>query len=104
MQGLMVRKEHAPLIQTFSDIARHRLRFVNRQPGSGTRMLVDHLVQQHGAMVRKSLNGAEHVENTHVAVALCVASGVVDAGIGIEAAANLYPEINPRELQTKTIF
>jgi putative molybdopterin biosynthesis protein len=87
MQGLMVRKEHAPLIQTFSDIARHRLRFVNRQPGSGTRMLVDHLVQQHGATVRKSLNGAEHVENTHVAVALCVASGVVDAGIGIEAAA-----------------
>jgi putative molybdopterin biosynthesis protein len=87
MQGLMVRKEHAPLIQVFSDIARHRLRFVNRQPGSGTRMLVDHLLQQHGATARKSLNGSEHIENTHVAVALCVASGVVDAGIGIEAAA-----------------
>ncbi len=87
MQGLMVRKEHASLIHAFSDVARHRLRFVNRQPGSGTRMLIDHLVQQHGATAAVSLNGSDHIENTHVAVALCVASGVVDAGIGIEAAA-----------------
>jgi putative molybdopterin biosynthesis protein len=87
MQGLMVRKEHAALVHAFPDVARQRLRFVNRQPGSGTRMLVDHLSQHYGAAVRRSLNGSEHIENTHVAVALCVASGVVDAGIGIEAAA-----------------
>jgi putative molybdopterin biosynthesis protein len=87
MQGLMVRKEHAGLVSGLSDLARHRLRFVNRQPGSGTRMLVDHLLQTE-SMDAGSLPGYfEHTEHTHVAVALCVASGVVDAGVGVEAAA-----------------
>jgi putative molybdopterin biosynthesis protein len=86
-QGLMVRKEHAALVHEFPDLVRHRLRFVNRQPGSGTRMLVEHLLHEH-AMESGSVRGeVEHIENTHVAVALCVASGVVDAGVGIEAAA-----------------
>jgi putative molybdopterin biosynthesis protein len=86
-QGLMVRKEHAALIHEFPDLARHRLRFVNRQPGSGTRMLVDHLFHEHSMQPGSVVGDVEHIENTHVAVALCVASGVVDAGIGIEAAA-----------------
>ncbi|MGC1460215.1 MAG: substrate-binding domain-containing protein [Steroidobacteraceae bacterium] len=87
MQGLMVRKEHAALVHEFPDLVRHRLRFVNRQPGSGTRMLVDHLINQHAMEPGSVLGDREHIENTHVAVALCVASGVVDAGVGIEAAA-----------------
>jgi putative molybdopterin biosynthesis protein len=87
MQGVMVRQEHAALVRGFPDLVRHRLRFVNRQPGSGTRMLIEHLMQEH-SLAPAGLSGyAEHVENTHVSVALCVASGVVDAGIGIEAAA-----------------
>ena len=86
-QGLMVRKEHAALVRTFPDVLHRRLRFVNRQPGSGTRMLVDHLMHEH-SIAPGSISGAlEHVEHTHVAVALCVASGVVDAGVGVEAAA-----------------
>jgi putative molybdopterin biosynthesis protein len=87
MQGLMVRKEHAALVHEFPDLARHRMRFVNRQPGSGTRMLVEHLLRKHDLEPGSVLGEVEHVENTHVAVALCVASGVVDAGVGIEAAA-----------------
>lgn len=87
MQGLMVRKEHAALIRTFPDIARRRLRFVSRQPGSGTRMLLEHLLHEH-SLPEESLCGCrDHIENTHVAVALCVASGVADAGLGVEAAA-----------------
>ena len=87
MQGLMVRREHAALVRTFPDLVQRRLRFVNRQSGSGTRMLVDHLMQEH-ALTPASLPGyAEHIEQSHVAVALCVASGVVDAGVGVEAAA-----------------
>jgi putative molybdopterin biosynthesis protein len=86
-QGLMVRKEHAALVHEFPDLVRHRLRFVNRQPGSGTRMLVDHLFYEHALQPGSVLGEVEHIENTHVAVALCVASGVVDAGVGIEAAA-----------------
>ena len=83
----MVRKEHAALVRTLPDLARLRLRFVNRQAGSGTRMLVDHLMTEH-SIAPESLSGYyEHIEHTHVAVALCVASGVADAGVGVEAAA-----------------
>jgi putative molybdopterin biosynthesis protein len=86
-QGLMVRREHAALARTFPDVVRHALRFVNRQHGSGTRMLVDHLLDEH-SIDPSSLSGyVGHTEQTHVAVALCVASGVADAGVGVEAAA-----------------
>jgi putative molybdopterin biosynthesis protein len=83
-QGLMVRKEDAHRLRTFADVAAFRRRFVNRQAGSGTRMLVDHLCNEHAVEPQGFRN---HVEQTHVAVGLCVASGVADAGVGIEAAA-----------------
>jgi len=86
-QGVMVRKEHAPHVRTLGDLARNGLRFVNRQPGSGTRLLVDHLLHEQSLSPERLQGYADHIENTHVAVALCVASGVADAGIGIEAAA-----------------
>lgn len=87
MQGLMVRREHGTQIQTFPDLVRHGLRFANRQPGSGTRMLVDHLMHEHSIPESDLPGFRDHIEHTHVAVALCVASGVVDAAIGVEAAA-----------------
>jgi putative molybdopterin biosynthesis protein len=87
MQGLMVRKEHVGHIRSFPDIVRERLRFVNRQPGSGTRLLFDHLLQVHSLPADALLGALDHVEHTHVSVALCVASGVADAGLGVEAAA-----------------
>lgn len=86
-QGLMVRTEHAGIVRTFPDIARRRLRFVNRQSGSGTRMLVEHLMHEHSVSCDDLTGYAEHIEHTHVSVALCVASGVGDVGVGIEAAA-----------------
>jgi putative molybdopterin biosynthesis protein len=87
VQGLMVRGEHAALIRTFPDVVRHGLRFVNRQRGSGTRLLVDHLMSEH-SIAPSALSGyLGHTEQTHVAVASCVASGVADAGVGVEAAA-----------------
>lgn len=87
MQGLMVRPEHAALVRTFPDIVRQRLRFVSRQPGSGTRMLVEHLMREHAVKPATLFGPLEHVEHTHVAVALCIASGVADVGVGVEAAA-----------------
>jgi putative molybdopterin biosynthesis protein len=85
LQGLMVRREHAARIRCLADVAAGRLRFVNRQPGSGTRLLVDHLLREQVA--RGTAPAPMLVENTHVSVALCVASGVADAGVGVEAAA-----------------
>lgn len=87
IQGLMVRREHASMVRTFPDLVQRRLRFVNRQSGSGTRMLVDHLMHEHSLSAATLPGYTEHIEQSHVAVALCVASGVVDAGVGVEAAA-----------------
>jgi putative molybdopterin biosynthesis protein len=87
MQGLMLRKEDAERVRTFPDVVRHALRFVNRQAGSGTRMLVEHLLHEHSIPSSRLRGYADHVEKTHVAIGLCVASGVADVGIGIEAAA-----------------
>lgn len=90
LQGVMVRPEHAAVVRTFPDLAAPQLRFVNRQPGSGTRMLIDHLLLEHGVAPAALRGYAEHCEQSHVAVALCVASGVADAGVGVEAAARQF--------------
>lgn len=86
-QGLMMRRELAAQVRGFADIAHLQLRFVNRQAGSGTRMLVDHLLQQHAIAPDALLGYEQHIEHSHVAVALCIASGVADVGVGVEAAA-----------------
>jgi putative molybdopterin biosynthesis protein len=86
-QGLILPAELAVRVRTFRDVVENDLRFVNRQVGSGTRMLVEHLMQEHSIAPASWPRYADHVENTHVAVGLCVASGVADVGIGIEAAA-----------------
>ncbi len=87
VQGLMVRREHAAQIRTFTDVIRYHLRFVNRQPGSGTRLLIDHLMHEHSVEPRQLPGFTGLPEETHVAVALCIASGLADAGVGVEAAA-----------------
>jgi putative molybdopterin biosynthesis protein len=86
-QGLMLRADLKERVRTFEHVVRSGLRFVNRQVGSGTRLLVEHLLHEHSIAPASWPGYADHVENTHVAVGLCVASGVADVGIGIEAAA-----------------
>jgi putative molybdopterin biosynthesis protein len=86
-QGLMMRKDSATRVRQIADIARLQLRFVNRQSGSGTRMLIDHLMQRQALAPEALIGYKDHIEHSHVAVALCIASGVADVGIGVEAAA-----------------
>lgn len=64
-----------------------RWRFVARQPASGTRLLTDHLLEQSGLCPEQVPGYTTCIEDTHVAVAAAIASGVADVGIGIEAAA-----------------
>ncbi len=88
-QGLMLRPS-VPGPTGIEDLAGGAWRFVNRQPGSGTRLLMDHLLQQ-AALDPKSVNGYDsRIETTHVAVAAAVASGAADVGLGIEAAARQF--------------
>jgi putative molybdopterin biosynthesis protein len=65
-------------------------RFVNRQPGSGTRLLMDHLLAQAHLQPDQIEGYHNRCEHTHVAVAAAVAAGEADAGLGVEAAAREF--------------
>lgn len=85
-QGLIVAKENPLGIKTLADLVRAKARFVNRQPGSGTRLFFDHLLAAHKIRPAQ-IDGYRLEEFTHAAVAATIASGMADAGFGIEAAA-----------------
>lgn len=86
-QGLMLAHGNPHGLLGLPDLLRPGLRFVNRQPGSGTRLLAEHLLQEAGLDADRIAGFHGPSEDTHVAVAAAVASGVADVGIGIEAAA-----------------
>jgi putative molybdopterin biosynthesis protein len=87
VQGLMMRHEHAGTVGSVGDLPAAGLRFVGRQPGSGTQLLTEHLLQQHGIDAAALAGDGSLVEDTHVAVAAAIASGLADVGLGVEAAA-----------------
>ena len=88
-QGLMVSKGNPLGICAFSDIAREGLHYVNRQKGSGTRILTDYLCSQ-ADLDTAAIYGYDREELTHTSVAAQIASGSADAGMGIYSAAKLY--------------
>ena len=85
-QGLIVAAGNPLDIATLKDVATSGARFINRQRGSGTRLALERMMQDHG-IDRSEIKGYYTEEFTHLAVAAAIASGVADAGIGIEAAA-----------------
>ena len=88
-QGLMVAKGNPLNIQAFADIAKPGLRYVNRQKGSGTRILTDYLCKKEG-LNPASIYGYDREELTRTSVAAQIVSGSADAGMGIYSAAKLY--------------
>jgi molybdate transport repressor ModE-like protein len=88
-QGLIVPHGNPRKVKTLSDLAAKKLRFVNRQRGSGTRLLVDQMISDSG-IDPATIDGYRTEEFTHAAVAATVASGGADAGIGLRAAAAEY--------------
>ena len=88
-QGLMLRKGNPLHIDRFADIAKDGVRYVNRQKGSGTRILMDYLCQRDG-VDPAAVYGYDREEITHNSVAVQIASGSADAGMGIYSAAKLY--------------
>ncbi len=88
-QGLMVAKGNPLDIQKFADIAKEGVRYVNRQKGSGTRILADYLCKTE-QIDMASVYGYEREEMTHTSVAAQIANGSADAGMGIYSAAKLY--------------
>ena len=85
-QGLIVRASNPKGIRGIEDLGRKDVRFINRQKGSGTRILLDYKLKQLGIKA-DAINGYQNEEFTHMAVAVSVLSGSEDAGLGIYAAA-----------------
>lgn len=85
-QGFMVEPGNPKGIRTIQDLTKDGVRFINRQAGSGTRVLLDHYLAQAG-INPDSIEGYDQDEFTHMTVAAAVLSGRADAGLGILAAA-----------------
>jgi putative molybdopterin biosynthesis protein len=85
-QGLIVARGNPRKLHGVADLARKRVRIVNRQRGSGTRALFEFLLS-HENVDRAALRGYDDEEITHSAVAALVAGNQADAGFGLEAAA-----------------
>jgi len=85
-QGLIIARGNPKGISGIDDLKRNDITFVNRQAGSGTRVLFDHKLKQAGSDPA-SVRGYGHEEFTHMAVAVDVMSGAADCGMGILAAA-----------------
>ena len=88
-QGLIVAPGNPRGITGIDDLARSGLRYVNRQRGAGTRVLLDHELRRRG-IAPEQVSGYAREEHTHLAVAATIASGRVDAGLGVLAAARAF--------------
>lgn len=85
-QGLLLPPGNPKKVKSLKDLARKDVTFINRQPGAGTRVLLDYKL---GKLKIKpeQIHGYEREEVTHMAVAVAVASGLADTGLGVKSAA-----------------
>ncbi len=88
-QGLMVAPGNPKGITSLSSLTKPGMRYVNRQRGSGTRILCDYLCKQEDIDPR-DIYGYDREEFTHTAVAALVEADSADAGMGIYSAARMY--------------
>jgi putative molybdopterin biosynthesis protein len=93
-QVLALRAGATRRVGSLSDILDGKFSFINRNPGSGTRMLVEaklkELASERGLtfeQATKKIQGWEIEAKSHSAVATAVASGRADAGVCVETAA-----------------
>jgi molybdate transport repressor ModE-like protein len=88
-QGIVTAAGNPKGIRGVADLARTGIRFINRQPGSGTRLILDLLLEDAGIESQR-VGGYNTEEFTHLAVAAMVASGAADAGFAIEPVAHQF--------------
>ncbi|KOO44269.1 helix-turn-helix transcriptional regulator [Priestia koreensis] len=86
--GFYVQKGNPQKLSSWEDLANAELRLVNREKGSGARILLDEQLRLHHIPSR-TINGYDHEESSHLSVASAVASHSADVGIGIEKAATM---------------
>jgi len=89
MQGLMFQVGNPKKIQRISDLVSSNIRFVNRNPGSGTRLWLDNELKKLG-IPPEAVHGYDRVVRTHSEAAALIASGKADAALGLQAAARQH--------------
>jgi putative molybdopterin biosynthesis protein len=88
-QGLIVAPGNPLGLAGIDDLARPGVRYVNRQRGAGTRVLLDHELRRRG-IAADAVSGYAREEHTHLAVAATIAAGRADTGMGVLAAARAF--------------
>jgi excisionase family DNA binding protein len=88
-QGLLVRKGNPKGIRGLADLKNPGVRFLTRQEGSGTRILMDALLKR-ARIPQRSIHGLEEPATTHMEVAAGILGGGADAGLGIASAARAF--------------
>jgi putative molybdopterin biosynthesis protein len=88
-QGLIVQSGNPLGLTEIKDLAQAGVRYVNRQRGAGTRVLLDHQLRLLG-ISPEAVDGYQREQHTHLAVAAAVAAGRADTGLGIMAAARAF--------------
>jgi molybdate transport repressor ModE-like protein len=83
VQGLMVKKGNPLGIESLFDLINPKIRFINRQIGSGTRQLLDTLLME-GNISPNDVHGYLHEEFTHTAISNAILAGKADVGIGVK--------------------
>ena len=91
--GLYVKRGNPLQLRSWSDLQRPGLRIINRERGSGARVLLDEQMQLHGIRTDRLL-GYDREQTNHLGVAAQVASGQADVGVGSEKAASLVDGID----------
>ncbi|KOR89555.1 helix-turn-helix transcriptional regulator [Paenibacillus solani] len=91
--GLYVQPGNPFDLKQWSDLSRPGLRFVNREKGSGARVLLDEQIRLHGIRPEQ-LAGYDNIQTNHLGVATKVASGDADVGVGIEKAASIVGQVD----------
>ncbi|QWE27984.1 substrate-binding domain-containing protein [Polynucleobacter sp. AM-7D1] len=86
VQGLLVAKGNPLNIISIKDLLRPKIRFINRQKGSGTRLLLDTILAKEG-MVAQGIKGYENEEFTHSAIATAILAKKADVGMGVKSVA-----------------
>ncbi len=85
-QGWMFRERASPAFRGAENLLQPGIRLVNRERGSGTRLLLDHLLAQDG-VDPKEVAGYTNEVYTHLEVGLAILKGEADVGLGIQTAA-----------------
>ncbi|MFE4352596.1 substrate-binding domain-containing protein [Peribacillus butanolivorans] len=86
--GLYVKKGNPLDLTTWTDLKQKDLSIINRERGSGARILLDEQLRIH-KIPSKNLKGYDNEETNHLSVASAVSAGIADVGVGIEKAAKI---------------